>query len=265
MKIYETIVGSRLYKTNSETSDHDSISIYIPEDPIKLFCIRSGWNDAVHKSLGQEDSKSYDLRYFAHLAMTGQTAILESLFADESDTIQIDEIFRPIYCNRNKFLISQMSIVGPACGYAHSEYKTSLGETTGNLGVARKETLSEFGFSPKNAHHCLRILAQTLFALQSGTYSPYPDDHAPVALDIAGVHDWKTELINLKFGKKDRSWFVLVFDLLFKELQKYHVQYAKEPKLSPFSPNKDIAKVDYVNDLIGATLLKSMEKKNGNI
>lgn len=265
MKVYETIAGSRLYKTHSETSDYDNISVYIPEDPIKLFCIRSGWNDAVHKSLGQEDAKSYDLRYFAHLAMTGQTAILESLFADENDIIQIDEAFRPIYCNRNKFLISQMSIVGPACGYAQSEYRTALGETTGNLGAQRKETLAKFGFSPKNAHHCLRILAQTLFALETGTYSPYPDDHASIVLSLTGIHDWKPELIDLKFGKQNRSWFVAIFDSLFKELQKYHVQYTKDPKLSPFSLNKDADQVDYINDLLGATLLKSMEKKNGDI
>lgn len=223
--LYKSKIGSRLYGTHSENSDRDFLSVCAPKDPLKIFCISSSWDKGKEKNDGEVDEKLYDIRRFVSMALSGQTMVLESLFADSDDVEYVDPVFELMRTNRKLFLWSKMSIVGPALGYAQNEYRMAIGETTGKLGEKRKEDLKRFGYSPKSFHHCLRVMKQALYALETGEFSPYPFDH--------GGKYWKGFLLDVKAGIVPLNSVTGVYRNLESCLKEFHIRYGNAPSAIP--------------------------------
>lgn len=260
--VFEALSGSELYGTQVEGSDRDTISTYVPSKPNHLFCITRGWNNGSQTIGEEEDARRYDVRYFVSLALRGQTAPLECLFVKPEHIVHADPAFQPLLERREDFLCSQMNLVGPAVGYAEAEYRAMFGKTTGKLGERRKLALAETGYVPKAAYHCLRIMGQTLHALHTGTYSPYPEDHDPTIKAITEIYmgEWLHYLISVKLGEVNTASLEHVYGALHRELEKYHVQRNKDTKLSPFPLQKDNNKASQINELLGELILKIVRK-----
>lgn len=278
MIVYKVLGGSRLYGTSTETSDHDTQAADVPNNPRKLFCVGCNWMEGKQALVDGNDIRVHDLRYFMYLAMRGQTSFLESMFVKPEHILELHpclgqkskeylsktnketgEVYsvksvttRRLYGIiselRENILTGQMNVVGPAYGYAESELRTAFGETTGDLGVRRKESLSEFGYSPKNAHHGLRITMQTLHCLKTGQYSPYVMDHTS-AKKLTGIDDWLGYLMSVKTGQIPAAEIRHCFETLITELSQYHLGKTKTPKQSALPFPNSSERVAAVNEL----------------
>lgn len=253
IQILKVRSGSKLYGTDTPTSDEDWIEAFFDLDPRKAFCLGYDWHDSGSQTIADKgDTRRHDIRQFVHLASKGQTAFLESVFARDKDmqfpgTCGVTEWL--LWCRAN-LPTSQMNLVGPALGYASSEYRATFGETTGKLGEQRQVELAKFGYSPKNAHHGIRILAQTLHCLRTGEYTPYPEKHKHGRIHML----WLPFLLDLKLGKVKESEVRSCFELLISELEPYHVKQGDQVKKSPYPMTEFQARYGALNEATGRML-----------
>lgn len=277
MIVYKVLGGSRLYGTFTETSDHDTQAADVPDSARKLLCVGCNWMEGKQALVDGNDIRVHDLRYFMHLAMRGQTSFLESMFVKPEHILELHPCLGSItteywaevgpygrnytLCSdgpkrvigllkelRENILTGQMNVVGPAYGYAESELRAAFGETTGDLGDNRKQALAKFGYSPKNAHHGLRIMMQTLHALETGQYSPYVVDHS-TAKNIIGIDDWLGYLMAVKSGAILATEVRSNIERLIENLAQYHLGKTKTPKQSALPFPNSSEKVAKVNEL----------------
>lgn len=254
IQILKVRSGSKLYGTDIPTSDEDWIEAFFDDDPRKAFCLGYDWHDSGSQTIADKgDTRRHDIRQFVHLASKGQTAFLESVFADHKHfaVYQMTKCFFQYWPEFKANLpTSQMNLVGPALGYASSEYKATFGETTGKLGEQRQVELAKFGYSPKNAHHGIRILAQTLHCLRTGEYTPYPEKHKHGRIHML----WLPFLLDLKLGKVKESEVRSCFELLISELEPYHVKQGDQVKKSPYPMTEFQARYGALNEATGQML-----------
>jgi predicted nucleotidyltransferase len=166
--LYDCITGSRAYNLVSPTSDTDTRRIVTPTDLDYFFGMKSF--DVGNVVTTQEnDSTDYSLRRFIQLAMTGNTIMLELLFAPQSVIKYMHPLFHKyFFLNKKEFVTKELYKV--MRGYAIAEFRRTIGETTRMLGKERKEDIEKYGYSAKNASHCIRILHCATEALNTGVY-----------------------------------------------------------------------------------------------
>ena len=125
--IFKSRVGSYLYGTNNSNSDEDFLGVFLPSlaDMFGLDECEPEIEDGVKLSQGEKnakgdiDSKCYSLKRFISLAMKGQPACLELLFAPaEAVIIQTPE-WEQIKELRHLFLSKQGVI--PFANFAQSQ------------------------------------------------------------------------------------------------------------------------------------------------
>lgn len=276
MIVYKVLGGSRLYGTFTETSDHDTQAADVPDSVRKLLCVGCNWMDGKQALVDGNDIRIHDLRYFMHLAMRGQTSFLESMFVKPEHVLELHPCLGRIVTYawkevdvdsrtiteaegppriigilndiKAEILTGQMNVVGPAYGYAESELRAAFGETTGDLGENRKQALAKLGYSPKNAHHGLRIIMQTLHCLETGQYSPYVMDHT-TAKALTGIDDWLGYLMSVKTGQIPAAEVRSRLEALTAELGQYHLGKTKTPKHSALPFPNSSEKVAKINEL----------------
>ena len=101
--IYRVVHGSRAYGTHRPDSDRDEKGVCILSSPRYYYGTLdfqqkdSGWNDG-------NDRVIYDIRKFFKLALSCNPNIIEILFVDENDILQIDELGTLLRENREMFL-----------------------------------------------------------------------------------------------------------------------------------------------------------------
>lgn len=146
------IVGSKLYGTDNESSDTDIRGFtFLPKDfllGIKKF--------EQHQNITDGDIVVWSVEKFVKMLLNGSSVAFEMLFCPDHMIIRKSEIAQELIQHKTWF-ISQR-VIKAMLGYATSEWRKVVGETTRDLGATRKKHIEEKGYSYKNASHAVRIL-----------------------------------------------------------------------------------------------------------
>jgi predicted nucleotidyltransferase len=210
--------GSRSFGLNTENSDYDYVSLVMPSvsnlvslHPFEYFvhdfqppyteyrAVKSGnsrfsticvyFNTESSKEV---DLKVYSFRKFFGMLMNKDVQSFEILFSREFDILSPKG--KRLVNSRHLFL-SRTSLFDRFRGYAEHERRVALGITTGTLGEDRKLDLSKYGYSAKNAAHCIRLLHEGAVLLRG------------CALELPFEGDLLENLRRFRSGQASRSDF----------------------------------------------------------
>ncbi len=110
-KILEIITGSYLYGTNTESSDKDYLGIFIPKEEYilgfrnveEVDLSRVTKTEAGKNTSDSIDRKLYEFRKYMKLAMENNPNILETLFVNNKNIVEINEVGKELLNNRHLF------------------------------------------------------------------------------------------------------------------------------------------------------------------
>lgn len=184
--LFETAFGSKVYGTDTETSDTD-IGMVILDSEDSIFGI-SGVKTFEQKIENGEDTRRYTLKRFTQLCVNGNPNVIEWLFTPMRLCNARESFIKHILLDP-KQLLSREALISSHLGFAKSQHmKIANHEKT--MGAKRKELREKFGYDTKYASHCIRLLLQ-LRSLLKYCYIvfPYKENVAQVLKDIkAGAY-----------------------------------------------------------------------------
>lgn len=201
-EIVKFIHGSYLYGTNTETSDKDYCSVLIPsveeilESKIGLTTI-----EPTHEICeGKEncDHTRFDIFDFFHRAMRASPTVVEWLFIPKDKIITSCWQWEKIIEYRDSFLSKR--VYQSFLGYSYSEEKAIFLQSP-HMGDKRKKQFEQFGYSPKNAMNCVRLLQQGIELLDTKTIT-FPRTNSEFLKEIkngiANINSIKSLIGNLR-------------------------------------------------------------------
>lgn len=221
------MAGSRLYGTDTPTSDHDYRGFCIP--PLEYIV---GLNNFESKVIRCPDTVIYSITKFFQLLIKGDPIIYETLFVPERNIINRTEFGGTLL--RNKSLFACKIFARRMIGYAESEWRKVTGvqlspvvriptedsivedirqvflpdkETmdhvlsilfanhpkiikpaTGKLGEKRKAQIENYGYCTSSASHTIRLLEQLKELMDTGRMTfPRPNAEYLLAIKIGKV------------------------------------------------------------------------------
>lgn len=148
------IIGSKLYGTDNANSDLDIRGFTFMPKEFLLGIKRFEQHDPPVSN--DSDTVIWNVEKFVKMLLNGSSVAFEMLFCPDSLIIRKSEAAHTLMKYKTWF-ISQR-VIKSALGYAQSEWRKVVGDTTRDLGVQRKEHIKEKGYSYKNASHAIRIL-----------------------------------------------------------------------------------------------------------
>ena len=129
IKIVEMEFGSRVYGTNTPTSDLDFKAVSIPDhkDIILQRAFRSinksTSTDNVKNTAEDVDHETFSLHYFIKLLIEGQTVCLDMLFTPDSFyKTERNEVWDTLRANKDKLLSKEMSAFAGYCQAQAAKY-----------------------------------------------------------------------------------------------------------------------------------------------
>ena len=165
MKILcKCIGGSRLYNLETPQSDYDERGVFLHSD-LNFILGLGRYEHEQNRSEGK-DVEYKEYRAALGLIKSGNTQMLELLNND--NWLEIDPIWRQTQEKKNELLDSER-IFKCLSGFSMSERRNAF-EASGRVGEKRKESIKEFGFSPKNVVHFLRLCYTGEVFFDSGVY-----------------------------------------------------------------------------------------------
>ena len=223
------VVGSRLYGTDTPDSDLDIRGFnFMP----KKFLLGVKKFDQHQNLTDGDDIVIWSAEKFVKMLLNGSSVALEMLFCPEKMTIRRSKPAEILLRNTDVFISER--VIKCMLGYAQSEWRKVLGETTRDLGAVRKEHIKEKGYSYKNAYHAIRILGIGIDLARHGiTFFPCSGHKTLKAIKIGDVELadaqplYETalkdleELLHEKFSDKKQDLDMindLLCDLNFKNL-----------------------------------------------
>lgn len=223
------VVGSKLYGTDTPDSDLDIRGFnFMPKEfllGIKKF--------DQHQNLADgNDIVVWSAEKFIKMLLNGSSVAFEMLFCSTTMTIRRSKPAEILLRNTDLFISER--VIKCMLGYAQSEWRKVLGETTRDLGEKRKEHIKTKGYSYKNAYHAIRILGIGLDLARHGiTFFPCTGHQTLKAIKTGNVDFidaqslYETALKDLEkifhkkfIGKKQNLDMIndLLCDLNFKNL-----------------------------------------------
>lgn len=196
--IYEVLYGSDAYGTTTNDSDNDIRGIYLPtiEESLSMTELHD-----IRRENDKEDRVMYPIQKFFKLAVNSNPSVFEWLFVP-SNCIKIMEPAGKLIRN-NRLLFLSKEVYARFRGFAYSEF-SSLTKLTGKTGDKRKKQILEYGYSPKNAMNCIRLLQQGVELLETGhLIMPRPNNK---------------ELVEIKQGKWSYKKITNTFESLLEKL-----------------------------------------------
>ena len=190
--IYEILYGSDAYGTTTNDSDNDIRGILLPtlEESLSMKELHD-----VRISNDTEDRVMYPIQKFFKLAVKSNPSVFEWLFVPGKCIYQMSKEGEMVRDNRLMFLSQE--IYKRFKGFAYSEF-SSLTKMTGETGAKRKTQILKYGYSPKNAMNCIRLIRQGVELLKTAYLTmPRPDCK---------------ELVAIKMGKLKYEEIVRLFD-----------------------------------------------------
>jgi len=157
---YKIRFGSHAYGVSTEDSDLDIRGIYLPT--LEEFLSLKELKDYEDKD---NDIIIYPINKFFKLAAKSNPSVIEWLFVDEKDILEITELGREIRDNRDLFLSQE--IYFRFKGYAISEFN-ALQKLSGDTGEKRRQQILKYGYNIKSAVNVIRILEEAIEILGSG-------------------------------------------------------------------------------------------------
>lgn len=127
--LYETLVGSHLYGTNTPESDLDICGVYVPSKEEILGISRypdevdrsQKISDGPRNTAGDVDCKYYSIKRFLQLAIQGQPAAIEMLFSRPIDARHATAVWvSDMVWLRDNAIISKKCIA-PFLGFAQAQ------------------------------------------------------------------------------------------------------------------------------------------------
>jgi hypothetical protein len=103
-----------------------------------------------------EDLVLFEFRHFLRRLRKTNTQMLELLFAEDFDFSLMEKEFEIIRAHKYSLIDSEM-LFKSLMGYIQNERIQANGERSGKLGGKKKKNLDQYGFSPKNFSHLLRL------------------------------------------------------------------------------------------------------------
>lgn len=120
--LYKTYRGSQTYGTAVETSDWDTISVYLaPTNSV----VGLGYDYVSQVEDKSHDNVAFEFGRWLELLIKGNPNILESLFVDDEFVLYEDPIITKIKADKEKFLTKKC--FGSFGGYAVSQIKKARG------------------------------------------------------------------------------------------------------------------------------------------
>jgi predicted nucleotidyltransferase len=161
--------GSRMYNLDTETSDDDYRGCVLCTDPAVLF----GFQVFEQLTSEKPDMVLWNLPKFINLALKGNSVAFEVISAPDNCIVESTSFGEFLRQNRDRFYSKMAHPV--LKGYFHKELKRATGVTTGKLGEFRKMQIEEYGYSLKNASHCIRLLLTGIHLFKYNEYKTYWD------------------------------------------------------------------------------------------
>lgn len=159
--------GSKAYGLNNENSDKDEAFVFLNTDISKI--LGTERHDHQNKLDDTIDSVGFELRHFLNLLKRGNTICLETLHNSVwlEKTAEFDLIQ-----NNKKLLLDSEKIYKCFKGYSYSERNLIFGRAhLGRIGEKRKNAIGKFGYSYRNASHCMRLI-RTAIIFFTNDYFP---------------------------------------------------------------------------------------------
>ena len=201
--LFDCICGSHAYNLTTPTSDYDHRRVVTPTDFSYFFGLNT-FDVGNVITTKEEDNTDYSLKKFTQLAMRANTVMLEMLFIPDDCILEIHPLFEKYFLNnRERFVTKNLYHV--VKGYAGSEHRRALGETSRKLGARRKNDVETMGYSPKNASHCIRLLKASTEALTTGVFKVkwFGFDHDLLLMLKTGLIDLEGYLALYKKSLED--------------------------------------------------------------
>lgn len=200
------VVGAKLYGTETEDSDLDIRGFTFPSPNLILGLKRWELFEYTAKNTN-EDTVIWAVYKFFKMLINGSTIAFEMLNCPENWIIRQSEFAKEIIKYKNYFVSTKT--ITSMLGYAQSEWRKVLGETTRNLGAVRKEHIEQTGYSYKNAYHAIRILQEGIELSKYGFITfPLANKAFYIALKTGNIafRDveciYKDKLANLEYELK---------------------------------------------------------------
>ena len=162
--------GSNLYGTNTPKSDTDYIGVFIPQDDyvIGLKSIDSFQENIIDKVNGKNTNKAVDCTYyslqkFLSLCLEGTVNVVEILFANEDNIVEITEEGRELINNLRTCFISQ-KLIQNSYGYIKSLIRKIYNPVTVYYLKELRDILKDL--TPQNnSHESIKLLENELLKL----------------------------------------------------------------------------------------------------
>ena len=229
---YCALSGSRLYGTNTDSSDKDYRGFVLP--PYQYLIGVKTFNDTM---IGSDDHKIYSLKRFLDMILRGDPQNTELLFTYPDFSITCTEIGKQII-DLTPYLISNR-IYARIMGYSYSEWRKAMGErlviedrtkdeeeiiawiknnkkwqksrmdefviwmqedkerkivpSVKDLGAKRKAQFEEYGYGASSATHAIRLVGQLTELLSTGKIT-FPRPNTALLRDIRHGRKNKDEI-----------------------------------------------------------------------
>ena len=219
-------VGSRAYNFATPESDDDQRGFGLQTTLPRMIGLERP-KDHESKLV---DGFLWDVSKFTRMAVKANTNALDTLFATEENVLECNDVGELFREHRRKFL-STHALYNVLKGYALSELDMATGrKKPGDVGAKRRLQVEKFGYSLKNAHHCLRLLWSGIYAFATGEFKTHWANNDP---------QWKT-LMGLKLGEYTLSEFENEHQQALDEFERWsdHSVLPQEPDL------------DFINELL---------------
>jgi predicted nucleotidyltransferase len=118
--LFKTIAGSKAYGLDLPTSDTDIRGIFMQPNEYRL---GNGYVEQLNDD--KNDIVYYELNRFVNLLAGNNPNIIENLFAPEDKILHFDQMIKPLYDNRMKFLTKKIRLTFG--GYSISQIKKARG------------------------------------------------------------------------------------------------------------------------------------------
>jgi predicted nucleotidyltransferase len=180
----KVITGSRLYGTETPTSDFDYMGVFVPPKEY-VIGIHKCEQVIVKDEKTQLDYTCYNLPRYIELAMANNPNILSLLYTPKKGIVYENEYGRILRDSRALFLSKKSYHTFK--GYAHSQKQKII---TKNPIGSRKALVNMFNYDVKFASHLIRLLYEAI-DIMVGKELVYPSPHR---VDLKAIRAGKWDL-----------------------------------------------------------------------
>ena len=219
-------IGSRAYNFATPESDDDQRGFGLQTHIFRML----GLQRPRDEESSTVDGFLWDVSKFTRMAVKANTSALDTLFAEDWNVLEINDVGR-LYREYKKEFLSTHQLYNVLKGYALSELDLATGrKKPGDMGAKRRTLVEKYGFCGKNAHHSLRLLYAGTYAFECGEFRTYWHK---------GTQEW-SDLMALKLNE----YSVDEFERLHASALEKFEKSAKNSVL-PQEPD-----LDFINELL---------------